>query len=227
LFLLETFSDEIVSKVFLVYICIMDLKKIELLERASAVFMKYGIKSVTMDDLSRELGISKKTFYIYFEDKNDLVNSMIQAKIEMDKHACTVSKDDAENAIAALVNISRVVIEHLSQVNPTVFLDLKKHYPEAWKKMRDHKWEFVLDDIHKNILQGISEGLYRENLSPKIIARYYVGSIDILMDGEVFPWPEFKADEVLAEILRFQIRGLANDNGIKYLKENFNREINE
>ncbi|MFT5859293.1 MAG: AcrR family transcriptional regulator [Flavobacteriaceae bacterium] len=205
----------------------MDEKKLELIERASAVFMKFGIKSVTMDDLSRELGISKKTFYKYFDDKNDLVYSTIDAKINMDKAACIACTVSTGNAIEALVSISRFVIEHFSKVNPTVFYDLKKHHPDAWKLMDQHRWEFVLENIHSNILKGIEEGLYRENLNSKIIARYYVASFDIIMDAEVYPWPEFKPDNIVAQIHRFQIRGMASDKGLLYIKENFNSEINE
>ena len=199
----------------------------ELLERSSAVFMKYGLKSVTMDDLCREIGVSKKTIYKYFVDKNDLVLSIIQFKVDMDKQTCLTCTNQAVNAIDELVNISRFVIEHFTNMNPSVFLDLRKHYPEAWKYMHDHKWEFVLNNIRDNIIRGKQENLYRENVNPDIISRYYVSGMDIILDGEVYPYPEFKTDEILTEILRFHIRGLANDNGIKYLKEHFNREINE
>ena len=199
----------------------------ELLERASTVFMKYGLKSVTMDDLCREIGVSKKTIYKYFEDKNDLVKTIIQFKIEMDRQGCTICANSADNAIESLVNISKFVIEQFGNVNPSVFLDLRKHYPAAWKLMKDHKWEFVLNHIRENIIRGKEENLYRENLNPEIISRYYVSSMDSIMDGEVYPFPEFKTDEILTEVLRFHIRGLANDNGINYLKEHFNREINE
>ncbi len=210
-----------------VYICAMDQKKIEILERSSTVFMKYGLKSVTMDDLCREIGVSKKTIYKYFEDKTDLVNSILRSKLELDKTKCDTCATDSENAIAELINTSRFVLEQFSRINPTVFYDLQRHYPSAWKMMHDHKWEFVLNNIRKNIIRGKKEKLYRDNIDPDIISRYYVSSMDNLMDGSVYPSPEFKTDQVLTEILRFHIRGLASDKGITYLKEHFNREINE
>lgn len=205
----------------------MDQKKLELLERSSTVFMKYGLKSVTMDDLCREIGVSKKTIYKYFDDKNDLVLNIMQTKLAMDKLGCDVCEKQSENAIDALIKLSKLVIEQLANINPSVFFDLRKHYPEAWKIMHDHKWEFVLNNIRENIIRGKKENIYRENIDPEIIARYYVSNMDSVMDGEVYPYPEFKTDDVLTEVLRFHIRGLANDNGITYLKEHFNREINE
>jgi len=205
----------------------MDEKKLQLIQRAGAVFMKYGIKSVTMDDLARELGISKKTFYIHFKDKNDLILTSIKLKIAGEKQICQDCATAGANAIETLISISDFIIEQLSNVNPTLFYDLQKYHPEAWQVMQDHKWKFVYDNIHTNILQGIKEGLYRSNLDPKIIARYYVASIDNMMCPEIFPWPEFKTDSIVKQILRFQIRGLANEEGIKYIKENFNTKINE
>ena len=205
----------------------MDQKKIEILERSGAVFMKYGLKSVTMDDLCREIGVSKKTIYKYFEDKNDLVISILESKLSMDKSACDVCISTSKNAIEELINTSRFVHDQFSNINPTVFYDLQKHYPTAWKMMHDHKWEFVLNNIRNNIIRGKKENLYRENVDPDIISRYYVSAMDSLMDGSVYPSPEFKTDKVLTEILRFHIRGLASDLGITYLKEHFNREINE
>lgn len=199
----------------------------DLLERTSTVFMKYGLKSVTMDDLCREIGVSKKTIYKYFEDKNDLVLSIMNFKVGMDKEICHVCTRSATNAIDEIVNISNFVIEQFANINPSVFYDLPKHYPEAWKIMHDHKWNFVLNNVRDNIIRGKEENLYRENLNPEVIARYYVAGMDSIMEAEVYPYPEFKTDEILAEVLRFHIRGLANDNGIKYLKEHFNREINE
>jgi len=199
----------------------------ELLERSTAVFMKYGLKSVTMDDLCREIGVSKKTIYKYFEDKSDLVMSIIQFKLDMDKEMCSICTNQATNAIDELITISRFVLEQVGQVNPTVFYDLKRLYPEAWKRMHDHKWGFVLNNIRDNIIKGKEQNLYRDNLNPDIISRYYVSGMDSIMDGEVYPFPEFKTEHILTEVLRFHIRGLANDNGISYLKEHFNREINE
>ena len=210
-----------------IYFCPMDKKQIEILERASQVFMKYGIKTVTMDDLSRELGVSKKTIYKYFDDKNALVNAMFKAKLEEDRETCTTCNEAGVNAIDALIKISRFVMEHLSNVNPTVFYDIRKYYPEAWKLMDDHKWNFILTNIRENLERGIAEKLYRENLNVAIISRLYVSSIETILNGEVFPWPEFKLDETLREVIRFQLKGMVNENGLIYIQQHFNNEINE
>lgn len=202
----------------------MDEKRLEIIERASSVYMKYGIKSVTMDDLSRELGISKKTIYKYFDDKNDLVKSIIEMKVEMDKAVCINCSQQSENAIEDLINVSKFVIEHVGNVNPTVFYDLRKYYIDAWEIMERHKWDFVLSMIKSNIERGVKEGIYRNNLKIEVIARLYVASTDNIMNPEIFPWPEFKFQEVFTEMIHFHIKGMTNELGINYLQQKMKNE---
>jgi len=202
----------------------MDEKRLEILERASSVYMKYGVKSVTMDDLSRELAMSKKTIYKYFDDKNDLVKSIIEMKVEMDTAVCINCSQQSENAIEDLINVSKFVVEHVGNVNPTVFYDLRKYYKDAWQILEDHKWEFVLSMIKTNIERGIKEGIYRDNMNVDVIARLYVASTDNIMNSEIFPWPDFKFQEVFTEMIRLHIKGMANEKGIKYLKQTMNHE---
>lgn len=200
----------------------MEEKAIEIIQRSIPIFTRFGIKSVTMDDVARELGISKKTLYKYFKDKNDLIVKGVQMKIDADEELCGSVECQSGNAIDELFAISEFVVQNLSNINPSVIFELKKYHPEAFEILNKHKWEFVLKTIRKNINRGIEEGIYRDNMDPEIIARLYVGSTDLIMEGSIFPWPEFKVDKVYLEILRFQVRGLANKKGIEYLTNKLN-----
>jgi AcrR family transcriptional regulator len=197
----------------------MDEKRLEILERASAVYMKYGLKSVTMDDLARELGMSKKTIYKYFDDKNDMIRSIMELKVEMDKAVCMNCSIQANNAIEDLITFSKLIAEHFNNINPTVIYDLRKHYQDAWQIMNAHKWDFVLTSITENINRGIKEGIYRKDVDVNVIARLYVASIDDLFDTDIFPWPEFKFQQVFTELIRYHLRGLVNEKGIKILNQ--------
>jgi TetR/AcrR family transcriptional regulator, cholesterol catabolism regulator len=205
----------------------METKRTEVIERATMLFMRYGIKSVTMDDVARELGVSKKTLYKHFTDKNELVHAILKLKLELDAQFCFDFKKSSENAIDELINISKFVLEQVGNINPVVFYDLKKYHPEGWAMMENHKWDFILNSIRENISRGISEGVYRDNLEKEIVARLYVASTDIIMGGVVFPWPEFRFDKVFLETIRFHIRGMASEKGIEYLKERLKKESNE
>lgn len=198
----------------------------EVLERASQVYMRLGIKSVTMDDLARELGMSKKTLYKFFSDKNDLVNQIIEAKLNFDCEVTCIINEQAENAIDSLRKISKIVTEHFKNINPTVFYDLKKHYPEAWNKVQNHKWNFVRNLVYKNILKGIEEGVFRPEVNANIISNIYVVSTDAMHDSEIFPWPEYKFENVLQAVIDFHIHGLASEKGRSYLNQISNNETN-
>lgn len=205
----------------------MELKRQDILERSSLVFMKYGIKSVTMDDIARELGMSKKTIYQVFKDKNELVISIISMKVEMDKSQCLNCQLDAENAIDALFNVNKFVVDTFANLNPTVIYDLQKYHPDAWQIMIKHKWDFILTMIRENIERGRKESIYREDFDKEVIARFYVGSTDLIFSGDIFPWPEFKIDNLFTSFIRFYIQGIANETGLNYLKTKINSSNNE
>lgn len=204
----------------------MDKKKLDIIERSSLIYLKYGIKSVTMDDLANHLGISKKTIYKYFEDKNDLLNTMIKRTLNFEEKMCFKIQSHSDNALEALIQISRMVIERLNNVNPAIFYDLQKHHNEAWQILEKHKWDFVLSAINANIKRGIEEKYYRDNLNVEIISRLYIATIDTIMNPEIYKWPEFQFQELYKEIMCFQFHGLVNENGKNYLKLNFKDEYN-
>jgi TetR/AcrR family transcriptional regulator, cholesterol catabolism regulator len=194
-------------------------KQTDILERAGLVFMKLGIKSVTMDDVAKELGISKKTLYNHFDDKNQLVEFIIRAKINEDIAVFQKASSEALNAIDELYMHSRYVLETFKAVNPTVFYDLRKNYSAAWKIIVDHKWNFVYNQFIKNINRGIDEGIYRNDIHKEIYAKLFVSQIEMITEGDVFPSPKFRYDTVFLEIFRLHIRGIANEKGLKYFQE--------
>lgn len=195
----------------------MEIKRLELLERATAVFLKYGIKSVTMDDMARELVVSKKTLYQHFKDKNDLVEAIIKAKTTHDEVECKHVKIESENAIEELFKIGVFVSNMMKNIHPSVFFDLKKFHPTAWKMISDHKWKFVKQTILENIIRGKKEGVYRAELNEEVIAIMYVGATDLISNGEAFADTNLSSDKLFIEIITFQIHGMASEKGLKYL----------
>ncbi|MGV3631533.1 MAG: TetR/AcrR family transcriptional regulator [Bacteroidota bacterium] len=196
----------------------MDIKKLEIIDKATGIFLKYGIKSVTMDDMARELGMSKKTLYTYFNDKNDMVVQIIRAKTEYDRSQCACAKGDAENAIDEMFRVSSYVSVMMKDIHPSVFYDLKKFHPEAMVLLHDHKWDFVRRMILENITRGKEEDLYRSELPDEIIARIYVGATDMISGGEAFADLDKTSDQIFNEIMKFQLFAMVNEKGLEYLK---------
>jgi AcrR family transcriptional regulator len=192
-------------------------KEEQLLFATTELFMKLGVKSLTMDDISRHLGISKKTLYQFVSDKKDLVNKALQLAIENDQCLLGDIAVQEENAIDELIAINEKVSEKLQSIQPAVMYDLQKYYPEAWALMEDHKKCFVCDMIVKNINIGIQQGLYRENVNPGIVARIYVTLIDKIFDADTFPSHQYTFATIHKEIARYHIRGIASEKGVKYL----------
>lgn len=195
----------------------MDTKFLEILERAGAVFMRYGVRSVTMDDIAKELKISKKTLYKYVKDKSDLVTKIVFGQCEMEKIVLSNATDDAENAIDELMLMSSTIGQKLQQMNPSVLFDLEKYYPEAWAVFTEHKQGFILDSVRENLARGMKEGIYRDNLNAEIIAKLYIQKIDSIFDPAIFPVGKFNFYQIHLELMRYHIRGVANDKGMKYL----------
>ncbi|MDA9261869.1 TetR/AcrR family transcriptional regulator, partial [Flavobacteriales bacterium] len=182
-------------------------------------FTRNGIKSVTMDDISKNLSISKKTLYKYFKDKNDIVVTLMELETEMEKilmeETCCVSK----NAIEETYAFSEIIIEKLKDLNPSVMSDLEQYHPTAWSVFIDHKRGYVYESIKNNLERGLKEGLYRTNLNPNIVAKLYSEKIDMLFDTELFPEERYTFENVYSEMMKYHLKGIVSKEGLKYLKE--------
>lgn len=202
----------------------MEEKQLEIINKSALLFLKNGIKSVTMDDLAKELGVSKKTIYKYFDDKNDLVTKIVESKTSLDRQACKDARCDSENAIDALFKISAFVSEMMQNVHSSVFFDLQKYHRDAWEVMEEHKRNFVKSQIQENIERGQQEGLYIPTLNPVVIASVYISTMDGLFDGETFDLDAFSFQKIFDEIIHFQIRGIADKKGLTYLNNRLNKQ---
>lgn len=203
---------------------IMEEKHNELILQACGIFMQYGIRSVTMDDLARHLGVSKKTIYQVVKDKNELVLKCVELNRNIDQ--CNVSSICGQNlnAIDELFEISKMVVEQLSGVHPSIFYDMEKYHRDAWGALQHHKQSYIYDCIRGNLLKGIEQGMYRDDLHVDVIAKIYVSRIDDLWNGSIFPPDKYKLPEIYLEMFRYHIRGVASQEGINYLIEKVKHE---
>ncbi len=192
-------------------------KETEILLAATVLFMKLGIKSLTMDDISRHLGISKKTLYLYVSDKKELVKKALELAFSNQECILGDISGNEGNAIDGLLAINEKISQKLQTVQPAVMYDLQKYYPEAWKVMENHKKCFVYDMVVKNINTGIQQGYYRENVNPEIIASIYITMIDKIFDSDMFPSQKYSFSAIHKEMARYHLRGIASSKGLKYI----------
>lgn len=190
----------------------------DIIIKAVELFVKYGIKSMTMDDIAREMGVSKKTLYQFVENKKDLVKKVMSLHIH-NQQDCICEMHSAEgNAIDKLMEIGAFVNQHMRSLHPSVIFDLKKYHPEAWGYLNKHKEEFIYTTIKSNLEEGMSEGLYREDLKPDLVARLYMGMTNALIDPESFPSDQFSKEELHNEMTKYHIRAVLSKKGIEYIK---------
>ena len=132
----------------------MEQKKVEIIKSALNVYMKYGIKSVTMDEMSSQLGVSKKTLYLHVKDKNELVEQCLS--LILNSNECEMEKifEKKLNAIEELLEVGRFIIKTLGTIHPSIFFDLAKFHPNVLKLINDHKEDMMCLSIENNLING-------------------------------------------------------------------------
>lgn len=203
----------------------LDKDKQELiLEQANKLFMRHGIKSMTMDDVANHLHISKKTLYQFVTDKNDLVErSMSRMNCQhtgIIDGICT----QGMNAIDEQLAITKYLATLLSQVHPSIHYDLEKYHPKAWQQFNEEKRSHIFSCMTQNMRKGMKEGLYRDDLKADIVAKLYLARFDVIFDGELFPVDEYSFADITWESFRYHLRGIASDKGLKYLEKKTKKE---
>ena len=214
---METFYIKFVSQDFRYYFCRMidDLKSILL--KVHELYMKYGIKSITMDDVAREMGISKKTLYQFVSDKDDLVGKFIDNEIIIRQEEICKCFRIGFNAIEELFEISIFMNKIMRDQNPATEYDLKKYYPHHHQKIVKARREGIYNYILLNLKKGKKEGLYREEMNNEIIARLYLSRSESIHINDLFTIEEFTSIKLFIELLTYHIRGIATDKGIMIL----------
>ncbi len=202
----------------------MDEKEIYIIEKVGELFKKYGIKSVSMDDIAQQLSISKKTLYQYVKDKADLVAKVVNSHhCEEDKKCIEVANSNL-NAIDSLIEVSKYLIEMLKGINPPILYDLRKYYPELTKELVVNHKEHVYENIRSNFLKGINEGLYRNDLNPDIITAIYVKRMDDIFFEDDDYLNKFPQHEMFTHLFVYHIRGISSPKGLKYFENRIKNE---
>lgn len=197
----------------------MNEKLENIIIKVSAMFLEFGIRSVSMDDICKEMGISKKTLYQYVTNKPDLVEKILDYQEKEKNAAINELLDKDMNAIDVLIAVSLYISQMFKEFNPTMNFDLHKYYPDIIKACTIRKKETVMKEIERNLKFGIEQGLYREDLDIELIASLYVQKIKDLHDPEFLATGKFPFEKIFKVMFENHIRGIANEKGIKYFEE--------
>jgi AcrR family transcriptional regulator len=195
-----------------------------ILNKARELMFQTGVKHVTMDDLATQLGISKKTIYQYFKDKDALVSSVVEFELANHALICNQSMKLADNAVHEIFLLMTVIQEMFNRMNPLALFEIEKYYPLAFEKIKNHKDDFIFSMISTNLEKGIAEGLYRKDVDVTILSRYRLETSLIPFNIHVFHPSKFDMLKVNLQIIEHFVYGVATLDGHK-LMDNYKLSI--
>ncbi len=190
-----------------------------IIQGAGELFFRNGIRTVTMDDIASKLGISKKTIYNYFEDKNILVQSLTESILKDEHHHMLTFRDKSKNPVEEIL----MVMDHLSSFfqrkNPALFYDLQKYHPNAWHSFKSFKDQAMIGFVEENLKAGIKEELYRSNINIKVLSKLRIEQVEWGMNPLLFPSSEFNLKKVQLELLDHFLHGIVSMKGFKLIEK--------
>ncbi|MCB2221200.1 MAG: TetR/AcrR family transcriptional regulator [Bacteroidetes bacterium] len=197
----------------------MDEKYEKVIEGAYRIFIEHGIRNISMDDLCRMMGISKKTLYQIVENKTDLLNKISSYIQKAIKERFIEIKEKNLNAIDFLLEMSKISSENHFKINPVVTFEFRKYYPQVYEEYMTCKKEMILENIMQNIDQGIKEGLYRHDLNKEIVAHLYFQKIEDFQNMSKEEIQDFSYTKIFEVMFENHIRGISNQKGIEYFEK--------
>jgi len=193
--------------------------KDRILVKAHELFNRYGIRSVSMDDIAAALGMSKKTLYQYCTDKEELVDAVFSLVMDDNRKQCLLDKQAAENAIHEVFLAFDMVQDMFASMNPSVLFDMEKYHPACFKKFQEYKNGFLYQMIQHNIERGIKEEIYRPDIDIDIMIRYRLHSIMLAFNPDVFPDNRNNLVHIERQLQEHFLHGLATAKGQKLIQK--------
>jgi len=192
-----------------------------LLNNISTLFKKYGVKSVTMDDIAREFGMSKKTLYQHFENKTDVVYKVALFEFDNEREELEKLCQEHQHVIDQLYAISKFIVKSNLLLSPSLMYSMEKYFHQTWDKLINKRREFVLNLIDKNFQEGMKQGIYRSDINLSVIKLFYSFLLNIKSVEFFNDRARENFDDTFNTIFTYHIRGIANHEGIEYLETLF------
>ena len=195
-----------------------------IIQGGEELFLQAGIKSVTMDDIARHLGMSKKTIYHFFNDKNDLVMALVKKKLDEDECQINEIIENSGNVIEEMINMMKASEDIFARINPIVIHDLQKYHPEAWSMFEKFKADVLVNKLEQLLSKGITQGFIRADIDVKILAKMRVNQDEMGFNPSIFPISQFNTWKVQYQLLEHFNYGICTIKGHKLLDHYKNPE---
>jgi len=199
----------------------------KILKKAIDLFINFGFKSVTMDDIASEMHISKKTIYSHFNNKTKLVEAATFCVFETISNEINCICELQKNPIEELYEIKKSVMLHLKNEKTSPHYQLCKYYPEINESLKKKQFELMQACVVNNFERGIEMGLYRTNLNEEFVSRIYFLGITGIKDENLFPTNVFTKTKIMDNFLEYHLRGIITKEGLYTLNTIIKNNINE
>lgn len=193
--------------------------KQEIINKSTELFLNLGFKSVTMDDIANTMGISKKTIYTHFKNKNELVDATtLHLFLVISKEIDAVC-DLQKNPVEEIYEIKKVVMNHLKNEKSSPQFQLKKYYPKTFKSLKDKQYQMMQTCVTDNLNRGVASGIYRDTIDVSFIAKLYFHSLIAVRDNDLFPLKNTSMQYLLEQFLEYHLRGICTEKGVTFLNQ--------
>ena len=193
--------------------------KDRILQKAHELFYQYGVRSVSMNDIAVPLGMSKKTIYQYYADKEELVGAVFLTVMEQNRTHCLRDEKEAENAIHEIFLAFDRVQEMFATMNPSILYELQKYHPRVFDQFKKFKNEFLYNIIRANLERGMKDGHYRAELDADVLTRFRLHTIMLAFNAEVYFADPTKMVHIEKQLLEHYLYGLATASGVKLIQK--------
>lgn len=190
-----------------------------ILEKANEMFLTIGFKSVTMDDIAAELGISKKTIYQHYANKTELVEACTISLFISISQGIDAIRALGKNSIEEIFLIRDFMMQHLHNESAAPFYQLQKFFPKIFSCLREKQFEKMNSCMVQNIQKGIDAGIYRSGINIDFVSRIYFTGLTGIKDSDIFPAKMFEVHSLTKQYLEYHLRAISTPEGLVILEE--------
>ncbi len=191
----------------------------KIIDKAAELFLTLGFKSVTMDDIAREMGISKKTIYVHFANKTKLVEAVTFNLFETICDGIDDICEASNNPIEELYDVKMFVMRNLKNERSSPQFQLKKYYPQLYDVLKVRQFGKMHDSVKESLQKGVDTELFRSNINVDFISRMYFNGMSGIKDHAIFPREIFSMDYLVESYLEYHLRAIVTDKGFKILNK--------
>lgn len=190
----------------------------KIVNKACEMFLTLGFKSVTMDDIAAEMGISKKTIYQHFANKEELVEESTMHLFDKISNGIDAIREMGKNSVEEIFTIRNFMMQHLNNESTSPFYQLQKFFPKIFSCLRAKQFEKMNTCMKENLQRGVDNGIYRGDIDIEFISRIYFTGLTGIKDGDIFPTSQFDIQDVTRKYIEYHLRGIVTDKGLDILQ---------